>query len=122
MEQHEAIKILAMVKGNWYRQPSDDPTIAVWADTLAGVSYQAAQSAVRSYVAAAGKDPPTAGEIRKLAVEVEARMRESHKKLPWPEPTPEERAEGSRILRDAIARIGKPMPAVCLQREPGEEG
>lgn len=101
-----------MVKGNWYRQPADDATIAVWADTLSEVSHQSAASAVRAYIAGAGKEPPTVGEIRQMAVNVAHDKRKRQRLLDEPPPTEAERQRNVEALRriqsDLATKFGLP--------------
>ena len=99
-----------MVKGNWYRQPSDEATVDVWADTLSEVSFEHAGAAVRAYIAGAGKEPPTVGELRKMAVDIAAAKRQGQRLLDEPPLTEAEIAENIAALRkireELTARFG----------------
>lgn len=127
MDKDKAIEILAQVKGNWYRQPADDATIAVWADTLREVSFEHTRAAVRAYIAGAGKEPPTVGEIRQMAVNTAADKRRGQRLLDEPPPTEEEKAHGIAMLRqlqrDLGAKLAMPpnVKNALVQREPGED-
>ncbi len=106
MDQNQAGMVLALVKGNWITQPMNDPTIAVWVEILAEVDYQAAISAVKAYIATGNGEPPTPGQVAKLAVDTAARWQQQGRKLDEPQVPLTERMRNIKFVRDIAAAMG----------------
>jgi len=113
MDHDETVKLLTLVKGNWYRQPTDDLTIRVWQAILADADlrdvWAATMKAIRTMEV---QDKiPTAGELlqwseseRKSRVLLENR---NLKRIGQREHTltPEQEEEGRRILKETVAKL-----------------
>lgn len=80
MEKFEALKILMMVKGVWYKQPTDDLTASVWEEILAEIDYDLAKAAVNAYINIAGDDPPNVAQIRHESREIAGRRASAERK------------------------------------------
>lgn len=75
METEDVSKLLVLIKGNWYRQPTDDLTIQMWREILGpDLELQDAWLAAIRIIHEPRKEPPTPGELFKAAYpEMQAR-------------------------------------------------
>ena len=107
------IRLLAYIKGCWYRQPIDTPTVNVWVDVLWDIEFVDAKAAAREYFETDSPDPspPTPFQIRVLALAKRVLRLREQKQLVAPGQevglTPEEREAGLKVLREAIKKAGK---------------
>ena len=106
-ERRRAIGILAYVKGCWYRQPIDGPIVDVWVDVLWDIDLEDGRAAAKQYFETDSPSPPTPFQIRSLALAKRELRLAKHKRLEAPRPTPEERAAGLKVLREAIKKATK---------------
>jgi len=108
MEAYEAKIALLKAASIWFSQPTDSATAGVWAESLGRVSVRGALDAIRAISDSGQHDPPTCGEIYKLAVQFDQREDDLRRRerLALDEiPGDAERAENLQMLRDLIARI-----------------
>jgi hypothetical protein len=69
MDKLDVAKLLALVKGNWYQQPTTEETVLAWSHILADINPLDAFQAALSIIKEGGAEPPTAGKIYQDAME-----------------------------------------------------
>jgi hypothetical protein len=106
MKESDATKVLMLVKLNWKNQPAETLVKNFWARVLADVPFEAAQQAAEQFIRDAGPEPPTAGAIHKLALDIDFRRRQGLKRLQEPMMPEDQRQRNIRFLRDITAAIG----------------
>jgi hypothetical protein len=115
MNHEHTVKLLTLVKGNWYRQPTDDLTIRVWHEIL-GEETDAcdAVEAVMNVARSGAKEPPTPGMVFRAATELakrreeqERRSRKSLEELP----NDEERERIRQNFSDLIDKLERSVAA-----------
>ncbi len=109
MKHEEMVKLLILVKGNWYRQPTDDLTIRAWQEILSEeIDGGDAAEAVLEFARSGAKEPPTPGMVFRAATELaqrredqERRTRKSIEELPGDE----ERERMRQNFNDLIDKL-----------------
>ncbi len=71
MTESETLELVAEVNARWPHAPLPSATAALWTHELADLPIDRARSAVAAHDRAGERFPPTAGLVRKLAVEPE---------------------------------------------------
>ena len=113
MTHDETVKVLALVKGNWMRQPTDDLTIKVWTHIFARVDARDVSAAVMHIITTQADQEriPTAGEILHLSYDMRnLRMLAENAHRPRLEArtapiSPEAVEKGRAMLREAVADL-----------------
>jgi hypothetical protein len=111
MNHEDRIRLLMLVKGNWYRQPTDDLTIRVWEEILGEeIDARDCVEAVMEVARSGAKEPPTPGMVFRAAMELakrreeqERRTRKSIEELP----SDEERERMRRNFSDLIEKLAR---------------
>jgi len=106
----ETAKLLILVAGAWFRQPSDRATVMVWAEVLAEVEAQDAMAAVRELIRTDREEPPPPGVVYRMALGIhrrrEAERRRSMRPLEQPARTPEEIQQARKLVSEFTERLG----------------
>ena len=109
MDKSEALKILAKVKANWYRQPTDRVVAREWQEALAPIQYEDAYRAVNAWRDSASPDAPTPGQLASDANEF-AKNREELRRAKLlrieERPTEEQVQRNKGILRQSSEKRG----------------
>lgn len=91
MTHDETVKLLALIKGNWFKQPTDDLTIRMWQEILGPRMaledvFPVALNMVREGMR---DDPPTPGQLFAHAQQnMAARIRAEQARAALPSPGP----------------------------------
>ena len=119
MKLSETLVIFRRIKGNWPRQPADDATIAEWSDCLRDASFEAAMAAVSEWRNRGEAEPPTPGQLRKFAKEIEQRLldeqRRRRRALNEPRPSEEERARVVALIRQTREMLESRKAVVVVE-------
>jgi hypothetical protein len=126
MNHEDTVKLLTLVKGNWYRQPTDDLTIRVWQEILGEkIDSHDAFEAVMNIVRAGAEEPPTPGmiycaalELAKRREEQERRKRKSIEELP----SDEERERVRQNFSDLIHKLARSVVVRGIEAGAGAGG
>jgi len=119
MNHENIIKLLMLVKGNWYRQPTDDLTIRVWQEILGEeIDARDAVEAVMEVARSGAKEPPTPGMVFRAAMELakrreeqERRARKSIEELP----SDEERERMRQNFSNLIYKLARSVVAESVE-------
>jgi hypothetical protein len=110
MNRDETEKLIVLVKGNWSKQPVDQPTITVWQAILKNLKLYEAWEAVMGFIREGMREPPTPGMIcsraRGLSAEAAERARYQHKALPL-HISPKEREKNRQFLHDLAEKLAE---------------
>ena len=114
MNDEDTVKLLMLVKGNWYRQPTDDLTIRVWQEILGEkIDARDAFKAVMEIARSGAKEPPTPGMVFRAAIELAKRReeqergaRKSIEELPSAEEQERVRQNFSNLLNKLARSVG----------------
>lgn len=113
MDIEQTGQLMLRIKGCWFRQPADDPTIAVWHEILQRIEARDAQAAVAMLIRSERAEPPTPGVVYQLALKIGADREELRRSqirlLPEPKPSPEEIARVKAIVAECVSKIGRSM-------------
>lgn len=71
MTESQTLELVAEVNARWPHAPLPSSTVAIWTHELADLPMDHARAAVAAHDRAGERFPPTAGLVRKLAVELE---------------------------------------------------
>jgi hypothetical protein len=111
MKQSQAKQVLLKASTIWTSQPTDEAIQAEWAECLSHVSFEGALHAVRGLRDSGRPEPPTPGEIFKLAREFddrrEADVRRKQRLLEEPARTPEQIAAARNLVADFEKRVNE---------------
>lgn len=115
MENTDAVKVLAKVKANWYRQPTDEVVAREWAERLAHVEFGDAIQAVRELADLPQLETPTPGQLAHYAAHIGQRRRDEENahilRLEAPAPSDEDKRKARATVHSIIERLPRSTQA-----------
>jgi hypothetical protein len=109
MKHEDRIRLLMLVKGNWYLQPADDLTIRVWQEILGEeIDVPDCVEFVVEFARSGAKEPPTPGMVFRWAMELAKRREEQERRTQKSIeelPSDEEQQRMRRNFSDLIEKL-----------------
>ena len=113
-----------LVKGNWYRQPTDDLTIRVWQEILGEeIDARDCVEAVMEVARSGAKEPPTPGMVYRAATELANRREEQERRTQKSIeelPSDEERERMRQNFSDLIHKLSRSVAVESVESEAGK--
>lgn len=107
MNKLQTIEVMMLVKAVWPKTSVNDLVVDVWADLMSGLDFDATREAVKAFARLPEQiDPPHIGALIDYAENIQNRHRAKLARLPEPQPTEAEIAEGKARLKKMIDEIG----------------
>jgi hypothetical protein len=120
MKHEDRIRLLILVKGNWYRQPTDDLTIRVWQEILGEeIDVRDCVEVVVEFARSGAKEPPTPGMVFRWATELAKRREEQERRTQKSIeelPSDEEQQRMRRNFSDLIEKLTRSIVGGDIQK------
>lgn len=112
MKKSEVGELLAMIKGLWQEQSTDDLTLKMWAEALESIPLNAAKELVRQRLRT-GMERPSASEVYHGAYEIMGKWEDDRKSkligLRPPDVTPEQEEKNKAILQGIVKELDEKL-------------
>lgn len=112
MKKSEVGELLAMIKGLWQEQSTDDLTLKMWVEALEPIPLNAAKELVRQRLRT-GMERPSASEVYHGAYEIMGKWEDDRKSkligLRPPDVTPEQEKKNKEVLRGIVKELDEKL-------------